>query len=408
MLRLNRLLAALALAVLVATLSILGWLRQHTRAQVESSVTATVASFKEWELLHGPGGDSMLRFRETERLVREARRSPYIRDAVVTRLTAGGELPVVPFDLVAREGADWGASLAGLRREPLGDPARPFGFIYLRMNLAELRSLNMVLVATGIAVALMLTALLARLWLQESSLTRTAVELNERRRELIRVERLALAGQLAAGLLHDLRKPVVHIKNSLDDLTAALGDFASAATVLHELRHQTSLFFQILNDSQMERFVRSDRVGDEFVDLRPVLDQALSLVRYERGAVEVIRREADELPLVQAQPFRLVQLFSNLILNAYQALGGRGELTIEAEAVAGAAVEVRFRDNGPGIAEEHLERLFAPFFTTKPEGEGTGLGLMICKMIVEELGGRIEVETQAGGPTTFTVRLPAD
>jgi signal transduction histidine kinase len=222
---------------------------------------------------------------------------------------------------------------------------------------------------------------------------------------LIRVERLALAGQLAASLLHDLRKPVLHIKHSLDDLSDALGDFAPAASSLQDLRRQTRLFFQMLAESQIERFVQSDRAGEEYVDIVPMVDLSLNLVRYERRGVEIIRREADRLPSVLVQPFRLIQLFSNLILNAYQAMKGRGRLTIES-AVEHGGVVVRFIDDGPGIASEDLEHIFDPFFTTKPEGEGTGLGLAICRMIADDLGGQITVDSRPGGPTAFSVFLP--
>jgi signal transduction histidine kinase len=247
----------------------------------------------------------------------------------------------------------------------------------------------------------------ARLSSNQTSLVRTYIELNERRNELIRVERLALAGQLAAGLLHDLRKPVLNIQHSLGDMAEALGDFAPAAAPFQDLQRNTRLFFQILAESQIERFVQSDRVGEEYLDIVPMIDFSLSLVRYERRGVEVVRRESDNLPPVLAQPFRLVQLFSNLILNAYQAMGGRGILTIDALPVE-RGVEVRLTDTGPGIPPEHLPHIYEPFYTTKPQGEGTGLGLSICRMIVEDQKGRIAVASRPGEGTVFSVWLPGE
>lgn len=403
--RLNRILAALALAVLVVTFSLMYWLRRHVSADIDRSIQTAAQYFNRDELLYGPGGTALVRFGQAERQLAYVCKNPSIHDAVLTKLTeAGEEIPIVPFRMLAEKGRQWPQSVKGWQKQALGSP--PFGYLYLDVDYAALRSMNWAIGALGLAIAMMLFTLLARLWSQETSLTRTVIELDARRRELIRIERLALAGQLAASLLHDLRKPVLHIKHSLDDLADALGDFAPAATALQDLRRQTRLFFQMLAESQIERFVQSDRAGEEYVDIVPMLDLSLNLVRYERRGVEVIRRETDGLPTILAQPFRLIQLFSNLILNAYQALNGRGQLTIKAASV-GDGVEILFIDNGPGITQAMLENIFDPFFTTKPEGEGSGLGLSICRMIVDDLGGQISAHSQAGGPTTFRIWLPA-
>jgi signal transduction histidine kinase len=98
------------------------------------------------------------------------------------------------------------------------------------------------------------------------------------------------------------------------------------------------------------------------------------------------------------------QVWTNILQNAIQAMGGRGKLRVEAQS-EGAYVRVSFTDNGPGIPPEILPRIFEPFFTTKPRGEGTGLGLDICRRIVEKHHGRIEVSSQPG-QTTFHVFLP--
>jgi signal transduction histidine kinase len=193
----------------------------------------------------------------------------------------------------------------------------------------------------------------------------------------------------------------------MEDLKAALGDFAGASSALHQSREQIELFFHILNDSQMERYVRSDRVQEEYVDLHEILETSLRLVQYERRAVEIEKDFADRLPPVLAQPFQLVQVFSNLILNAYQAMEGKGKLILRTAKTPN-GVEARIIDNGPGIAPEHLSQVFGAFFTTKSEAEGSGLGLAICRMIVQGMKGEIEVESQSGGPTVFSVRLLAE
>jgi signal transduction histidine kinase len=403
----NRALAALAVVVMLGILALLSWLRQQTLAELRGDVSELVGNFVPEAILHGRGGDTQVRFYLAESLIRQGERSPYIEKAIVTRLTEAGELFLVPFDFGIDNEGNTEQALDGFEMHPLGDPENPFGRIYVEVNWTIVRRINWAIGATAVAITLMLVTLLIRVWSQESTLTRTTVELNDRKRELIRIERLALAGELSAGLLHDLRKPVLNIRHSLEEMRDALGDFAAAAPALTELERNTQLFFDILGESQVERFVRSDRVGEEFVDLSPVLDFSFNLVRYERRAVEVERVETPDLPTVFAHPFRLIQLFSNLILNAYQAMNGQGKLRVETLPASG-GVKILLTDSGPGIPEENLERVFDPFFTTKPEGEGTGLGLSICRLIVEEIGGRIHVESRTGGPTTFVVWLPVE
>ena len=405
--RANWILAVLAVAVLMVTLSLVGWLRQRVVRELNNSVVQAVASYDRGAVLHGPGGDTLVDFEAAEQLAQTAKTSPYIKDVIVTkRDTDDYDIPIVPFELGA-EDPQWPKQVKGWTGKPLGDPDDPWGYLYFDLDRSVLWSINVAIVAIGLAIALMLVTLLARVWSQESSLVRTTFELRERRQELIRLERLAMGGQLAAGLIHDLRKPVLNIKHNLDEILEALGDFADAATALQDLRKQTRLFFQILADTQLERFVQSDRAEEEYVDVAATIDFALKLVQYEQRGVEIERHDVEGLPPILAHPFRLVQLFSNLILNAYQALDGKGRLTIatETDFKSGDAV-IRFTDEGCGIEQDVVDRIFDPFFTTKPEGEGTGLGLSICRLIVEEMEGEIVAESPPGGPTTFRIQLP--
>jgi signal transduction histidine kinase len=404
----NWLLASVAVAVLMASLAVLGWLRSQMIDDMRRDLREMALSLSPEALLHGPRGDSLLWFATAEELVGRGRRSPYIDDAVLSlRRDGGREFFVVPFTFATDHAGKASEALADYRAFPLGGENDPFGTLYLRLDDRLIGRVTWAIAATALAILLILAALLARLWSQESSLTRTVIELNERRRELIRLERLALAGELSAGLLHDLRKPVLNIRLSLDEMEEALGDFGPAAAPLRDLRAHAALFFEILEGTQIERFVRSDRVGEEYVDIGPLLDASFNLVRYEQRGVTVERTDPADLPPIFGHPFRLIQLFSNLILNAYQALKGRGAIRVDAHAEPGAVV-VRLTDNGPGIPSEALERIFEPFFTSKPEGEGTGLGLSICRMIVDDLGGDLRVESRPGGPTSFIVRLPCE
>lgn len=406
--RWNFILALGAAVVLAVTVAVLNWLRVHVQQEVERSVSAAAAAFDRQDLTHGPGGDRLVRFVLAEDLVERAKLSPYIVDARLSRtLPDGREVSIVPYTALAAQGTDWAGALAGWRSLEAGPEGRPFGRLYLQLDYAVLKRLHLAIGAVAGALVLVLLTLVARMFSQESRLTRTRVELSERRRELIRMERLALGGQLAAGLIHDLRKPVQNIRHNLDEINEALGDFAPAATSLQELRDQAGLFFNILTETQLERFVQSDHASEEYLEVGPLIEQSTRLVRYERRAVNVSTHIDSNLPLVVGQPPRLIQLFSNLILNAYQVLKGTGTLGIHAAADE-SWVTVSVADSGPGVPPDLAEKIFDPFFTTRENAGGSGMGLAICRMIVEDMGGTLRLENPVEGGAMFVVQLPAE
>jgi signal transduction histidine kinase len=293
---------------------------------------------------------------------------------------------------------------------------------------------------TVILIVLTSAALVGRLFTQERALTATTQILEENQRELIRLERLSLAGLLTANIFHDIRKPITNIKHELAELSEALGGFAGATRALRGMNDQVTLFFDILRDLNIERFVRSDGADEEYVDVNRVVEQSLRLVQYERGSTQLHAALAPELPLILAHPYRLIQVLSNIILNAYQELEGRGELRLATRpffgdpaappAQAGPAprrppsgdgapspgnaeaartppcVLIEISDNGRGIPAEAIGRIFSPFYSTKPPEKGAGLGLYITRTIVEQLGGKIHVRSAPDQGTTFTIILP--
>jgi len=155
-------------------------------------------------------------------------------------------------------------------------------------------------------------------------------------------------------------------------------------------------------------FVYLDQVPVQGVDVRTGLRQALVIMRHRlEGGVEVRRELADELPDVEAHGSELNQVWTNLIDNAIDAMEGSGTLTVRAEADPDAdGVRISICDDGPGIPDEVRPHLFEPFYTTKPPGKGTGLGLHIVHSVVANHGGRLEVDS-APGRTCFVVTLPA-
>ena len=142
--------------------------------------------------------------------------------------------------------------------------------------------------------------------------------------------------------------------------------------------------------------------------MRAGLDDTLVILRHKLrdGGIDVTRHYAADLPQIEAYGSELNQVWTNLVDNAVDAMGGRGALDIHADGTDDGGVQVRICDTGPGIPADVLPRLFEPFFTTKAPGVGTGLGLHITHAAVSRHGGRIEVDPNPGGGTCFVVTLP--
>ncbi len=157
-------------------------------------------------------------------------------------------------------------------------------------------------------------------------------------------------------------------------------------------------------------FSRPKRPDKKLTDLRATIDECLALVedRVLFHNIEVVRDYGDELPATVMDPAQMQQVLINLIINAAEAMGGVGRLTVATRFHAERGViQASVQDTGHGIGPENLARIFDPFFTTKEVGHGTGLGLAISFGIVKEHGGTIAVESEEGTGTKFTIELPA-
>jgi signal transduction histidine kinase len=159
----------------------------------------------------------------------------------------------------------------------------------------------------------------------------------------------------------------------------------------------------------------SDKKEWEEFDLNSILNDTISLIQHQLdlGNIELKRDFADNLPMLHGSASQLQQVFTNLLLNAQQAMSEGGEIRLTTRLAPrlgefSGCVEIIVEDNGQGIEEEHLNRLFEPFFTTKEKGKGTGLGLSISYGIVKEHGGDISVQSELGSGTKFTVILPLE
>jgi two-component system, NtrC family, sensor kinase len=245
-----------------------------------------------------------------------------------------------------------------------------------------------------------------------AELTRTTVELKSTQRQLIHGEKLASVGRLAAGVAHEIGNPLTAIAGLVELLRA--GDLSPTQTreFLARIAGETDRIHGIIRD--LLDFARQDSARDELqhtCDLGAAIEDAVSLVRPQKTAREVrIDVEvAPDLGEVVGARAKHTQVLLNLLMNAVDALSGAGHVTVRARHDDEQHVLLQVQDDGPGIPAEIAEHLFEPFCTTKPPGQGTGLGLAVTHAIVESFGGSIRVDSvdklgQVGA--CFELRLP--
>jgi signal transduction histidine kinase len=219
-----------------------------------------------------------------------------------------------------------------------------------------------------------------------------------------RSDRLAALGQLSAGLAHELRNPLGTIKASAEMLSrnvAAENEVARemAGFIASEVDRTNSLVTRFL------QFARPLELRLDNEDLAHTLDRAIAAVEREAPGIAIYRNYAPEIPPFPFDAELMERVFFNLVLNAAQATAPGGAITVKTRAAGGTA-EISVIDRGAGIDAQHLDGIFNPFFTTKPQG--VGLGLAIVAKIVDEHGGKIAVESEPGKGSIFRVLLPME
>jgi signal transduction histidine kinase len=248
---------------------------------------------------------------------------------------------------------------------------------------------------------------------------RDAVARDEKRRareQLLVIERMASVGTLAAGVAHEINNPLAAVMANIELALRTLGslppevpEVAELSAELRDAHEAAYLVRQIVRDVKLFSRPGDDRAGP--VDVRQVLDGAARMAWNEIRHRARLVKDYGEVPPVWATEAKLGQVFLNVLINAAHALQvGRADsnriaIITRTDSQGRAVVEIV--DTGSGILPENLPRLFTPFFSTKPLGTGSGLGLAICRRIVRELGGEIDVRSQAGQGTTVVVTIPA-
>ena len=225
--------------------------------------------------------------------------------------------------------------------------------------------------------------------------------LEEAQEQIIRQERLSVLGQLSGSIAHELRTPLGAIKNAVYLLNIILETTdAQTQETLDILANQIKSSEQIIDN--LLDFARTRQPQTQPVNLNQAMTEALSRLNVPEGVR--VRQDLADLPTVSADPGQLGQILGNLMLNAIQAMPKGGRLTLRTYLAQPERVTIAITDTGVGIPPENRQRLFEPLFTTK--SKGIGLGLALVKMLVDGHGGSIDVQSEVGKGTTFTVSLP--
>jgi two-component system NtrC family sensor kinase len=224
--------------------------------------------------------------------------------------------------------------------------------------------------------------------------------------QLVTSEKLASIGLLSAGVAHEINTPLTGISSYVQILQKKVSD-EHFSQLLGKIEAQTDRVSRIVKN--LLTFARNPSdLAFHRVNLKDSLQEILSLIEYKLKAMDIILETAlAPAKPIWAQGERLQQVFINIILNALDAMPNGGRLRLELVENPAEAI-VTITDTGSGIKEQHLARVFDPFFTTKGVGKGTGLGLSISYAIVKEHEGRIEVQSEPGKGTKFSIFLPRD
>jgi two-component system, NtrC family, sensor kinase len=263
---------------------------------------------------------------------------------------------------------------------------------------------------------------------------------------LVRSEKLAGIGQLAAGVAHEINNPTGFVLSNLSTMRKYVSEFFTYVEALEKLvmatppqgeQQQTqrirdgvrniidnddysylkNVLPEVIEESlnglhriktivsSLMRFASSGEAGQCMVDPNTEIESALSLLENEIGKKGHVVKMLGSLPKIFANPQQLGQMFVNLLLNATQAIEAGGTITVKTD-VEGNYVSIQIADDGVGIPKDVIQNIFNPFFTTREVGKGVGLGLSIAYRIIENHNGNIDVQSEPGHGTTFTIRLP--
>ncbi|HSK62247.1 MAG TPA: ATP-binding protein, partial [Pyrinomonadaceae bacterium] len=233
----------------------------------------------------------------------------------------------------------------------------------------------------------------------------TRISLEE---QLQQREKLSSIGLLAAGVAHEVNTPLTGVSSYTQMLLGMLNENDPKHALLQKVRTQAERATNIVNNLlNFSRTGSATQFGE--VDVARVLDDTLQLLepQLRRSQIEIVRHYAEDAPEVYGNAGKLQQVFTNLLLNARDAIPDGGRIVVSTSMAEDGSVIAAIADTGIGIAPENVAKIYDPFYTTKGVGQGTGLGLAVTYGIVQEHAGRISVDSTPGDGTTFRITLPA-
>jgi PAS domain S-box-containing protein len=238
-----------------------------------------------------------------------------------------------------------------------------------------------------------------------SAIVRDVTELKRLKRQISHAEKLSVVGQLAAGIAHEVGNPLTSISSLVQIIQMTTND-TFAKEKLELVKNQINRIAKTIRE--LVDFSRPSNYEVKLTDLNKVIQDALNIVRYGKKSKDInfVLTLDTDLPRITLVQDQIIQVFINLLLNAVDAMEGKpGEIKISSVS-HNQSIQVMVSDNGKGIPDEIKIKIFEPFFTTKKVGEGTGLGLWVSYGIVKNFGGEIDVDSEVGLGSTFTVSLP--
>lgn len=243
--------------------------------------------------------------------------------------------------------------------------------------------------------------------------TRSERQYREVQMQLAHANRVAAIGQLTASIAHELKQPLSAVVSNggvtLRWLTRGQPEIGEAKQTVECIINDANRATEVLD--RIHRLVKKESLRTDALNINDAILEVIPLVHSEavKNGVTVQRQLADQLPNIQGDRVQLQQVMINLIINAIQAMssltGGLRELHIVTESAEGKGVRIAVRDTGPGLSAESIQRLFEPFYTTKPNG--MGMGLSICRSIIEDHGGRLWATGLHPRGALFQFTIPA-
>jgi two-component system, NtrC family, sensor kinase len=223
--------------------------------------------------------------------------------------------------------------------------------------------------------------------------------------ELIKANKLSALGELASSIAHEIKNPLISIQGFARRI-GATEDRDKLEKYAKFIEQEADRLTQVL--TKLLGFSRMDEPKKDFLNMNDIVDDTVlfmehHLTRFKN--VEIAVEKVQGLPLVQVDRIHVQQTVVNILMNAAQAMPGGGKILIKTGR-GDQYVFISIADTGVGIKEEDLEKIFEPFFTTKEKEQGTGLGLSLCKRLIEANAGKIEVESKVDKGTTFTIMIP--